>query len=87
MLQAPAIFDQMGRIVMNPKSSNTTQRQFKTRLVRGKPADRQFDIDFWQEQGDEAIFAAAWEMILIAEDMKHGKQPTFQRTVTKLKRS
>jgi len=30
----------------------------KTRLVeRGFP-DRSFEIEFWQEQGDEAIFAA-----------------------------
>jgi len=36
---------------------------WKTRLVeRGFP-DRSFDIEFWQEQGDEAIFAAAWEMV------------------------
>jgi len=61
--------------------------QFKTRVVRGQPADRQFDIDFWQEQGDEAIFAAAWEMIVMVEDFKHGRQPTFHRTVTRVKRS
>jgi hypothetical protein len=36
---------------------------WKTRVVRGKFPDRQFDIDFWQEQGVEAIFAVAWEMI------------------------
>lgn len=56
--------------------------EFRTRLVRGGPADRQFDIEFWQEQGDEAIFAAAWEMIVLAEETKHGAQPVFQRTVT-----
>lgn len=61
--------------------------EFRTRVVRGKPADRQFDIDFWQEQGDEAIFAAAWEMICAVEEFKHGKQPAFQRTVTTVKRS
>jgi hypothetical protein len=62
-------------------------RTFKTRVVRGKPADRQFDIEFWQEQGDESIFAAAWEMIVLVESVKHGRPPRFQRTVTKIKRS
>jgi hypothetical protein len=31
------------------------------RLVVGKYPDRQFDIEFWQKQGDEAIFSAAWK--------------------------
>jgi hypothetical protein len=53
---------------------------WKTRLVeRGFP-DRSFDIEFWQEQGDEAIFAAAWEMVELAEEMNHGRKPTLQRT-------
>jgi len=25
--------------------------------------DRSFAIEFWQEQGDEAIFAVAWELV------------------------
>lgn len=33
-----------------------------SRVVRGGFPDRQFDVDFWQAQGDEAIFEAAWEM-------------------------
>jgi hypothetical protein len=53
---------------------------WKTRLVeRGFP-DRSFDIEFWQEQGDEAIFAAAWEMVELAEEINHGRKPTLQRT-------
>jgi hypothetical protein len=32
---------------------------WKTRLVEGKFPDRSFDIEFWQEQGDEAIFACS----------------------------
>jgi hypothetical protein len=59
---------------------------WKTRLVeRGFP-DRSFDIEFWQEQGDEAIFAAAWEMVELAEEINHGRKPTLQRTATTLKR-
>jgi hypothetical protein len=59
---------------------------WKTRLVeRGFP-DRSFDIEFWQEQGDEAIFAAAWEMVELAEETIHGRKPALQRTATTLKR-
>jgi len=41
---------------------------WKTRLVEHGFPDRSFDIEFWQEQGDEAIFAAAWEMVELAEE-------------------
>jgi hypothetical protein len=59
---------------------------WKTRLVeRGFP-DRSFDIEFWQEQGDEAIFAAAWELVELAEEISHGRKPTLQRTATTLQR-
>ena len=55
--------------------------RWKTRLVeRGFP-DRSFDIEFWQEQGDEAIFAAAWEMLELAEEISHGTKPGLQRTL------
>jgi hypothetical protein len=30
-----------------------------SRVVRGGFPDRRFDVDFWQRQGDEAIFEAA----------------------------
>jgi hypothetical protein len=33
-----------------------------SRVVRGGFPDRRFDVDFWQQQGDDAIFAAAREM-------------------------
>lgn len=59
---------------------------WKTRLVKGAFPDRAFDVHFWQEQGDEAIFSAAWEMVELAEETKYGRKPTLQRTVTTLKR-
>jgi len=59
---------------------------WKTRLVEGSFPDRTFDIEFWQEQGDEAIFAAAWELVELAEEVKNGRKPTLQRTATTLKR-
>jgi len=65
---------------------NDQKPAWRTRLVKGSFPDRDFDIAFWQEQGDEAIFSAAWEMVLLSEELKHGKKPAFQRTVTVLKR-
>ena len=63
------------------------KREWKTRLVTGAFPGREFDIEFWQEQGDEAIFRAAWEMVELAEEVKHGRKPTLQRTATTLKRA
>lgn len=59
---------------------------WKTLLVKGRFPDRSFDIEFWQQQGDEAIFAAAWEMVELAEEIRTGRKPTFDRTVTGLER-
>ena len=59
--------------------------KWKTRLVEGEFPGREFDIEFWQEQGDEAIFAAAWEMVELAEEIRHGGKPALQRSVTELK--
>ena len=28
-----------------------------------READRSFDIEYWQRQGDAAIFRAAWELV------------------------
>lgn len=66
--------------------SSSVQRLWKTRVVRGGFPDRSFDIDFWQEQGDEAIFRAAWEMVIIAEEFKNGRKPRLQRTATLVQR-
>jgi len=48
----------------------------------GDEADR-FDIEFWQSQGDQAIFDAALEMILDYLVIRHGHadEPRLQRTV------
>jgi hypothetical protein len=59
---------------------------WKTRLVEHGFPDRSFDVEFWQEQGDEAILVAAWEMVELAEEIRHGTKPRLQRTVTTLKR-
>lgn len=41
-----------------------------SRVVRGEFPDRQFDVDFWQLQGDQAIFKAAWELVELAAEVK-----------------
>ena len=65
---------------------DTPRRDWKTRVVRHGFPDRGFDIEFWQDQGDEAIFRAAWDMVLAAEEFKHGRHPRLQRTATHVER-
>jgi len=59
---------------------------WRTRLLEGRFPDRSFDIEYWQQQGDEAIFAAAWEMVELAEEIRTGRKPTFDTTITAFKR-
>ena len=66
--------------------NNSDGSGWKTRLVEGAFPDRDFDVEFWQEQGDEAIFSAAWGMVELSEEVKNGRKPTLQRTATALKR-
>jgi hypothetical protein len=48
----------------------------------GENQDR-FDIEFWQRQGDQAIFKAALDMIMDYLLVRHGHvdKPRLQRTV------
>ena len=66
--------------------STAGKSEWKTRLVEHEFPDRSFDIEFWQAQRDEAIFAAAWELVELAEEFSHGRKPTLQRAATTLKR-
>jgi hypothetical protein len=45
--------------------------------------ERRFDIDFWQKQGDQAIFEAALDMIMdyLLIRYGHADKPRLQRTV------
>jgi hypothetical protein len=50
--------------------------------------DRSFDIEFWQRQGDAAIFRAAWEMVELYH-RDRGLDPNelrLQRTVENFQR-
>ena len=64
-------------------------RVIMERLTPVEDADRSFDIEFWQRQGDAAIFAAAWEMVVFANEFKgrDASELTFQRTLKKLQRT
>jgi len=48
----------------------------------GDPDDH-FDIEFWQSQGDEAIFRAALELVMDTQRLKNGHvdEPRLLRTV------
>jgi hypothetical protein len=59
------------------------------RLARWDEVDRSFDIEFWQRLGDDAIFAAAWDMVVFANKFKgrDASELTFQRTLKKTQRT
>jgi hypothetical protein len=59
--------------------NNPQNSAWKTRLVEHGFPDRSFDIEFWQEQGDEAIFSAAWDLVELAEEVSHGRKPTLMK--------
>jgi hypothetical protein len=57
------------------------------RIGKVSESDRSFDVEFWQRQGSNAIFAAAWEMVEEAYRWKGGSESEleFQRSVERLK--
>jgi hypothetical protein len=60
-----------------------------TRLLKGRPPGREFDVEFWQRLGPEAIFEAAWDLVVTAASVRgiHEGQLRLQRSVTKFERS
>ncbi len=63
------------------------QRPITTRILRGGATDDgRFDIELWQGQGAEAIFAASWDMVNEARAMRgeSGDEPALQRSVGRL---
>jgi len=51
--------------------------------------DRSFDISYWQQQGSNAIFGAAWQMVIDYYSLT-GRDVTeleFQRSVEHFRRS
>ncbi|MGB7069706.1 MAG: hypothetical protein WBD22_09450 [Pyrinomonadaceae bacterium] len=52
-----------------------------------KEMDRSFDIEFWQRQGDAAIFDAAFELIQVYCEEYGIRDARIQRTVEHFQRS
>ena len=58
------------------------------RMVRLEEMDRSFDTEFWQKQGPEAIFAAAWQMVVDAAAWggQDESELRLQRSVERIQR-
>ncbi len=58
------------------------------RVVKLGDDDRSFDIKFWQQAGSDAIFAAAWQMVLDMQAIrgKNEFQSRLQRSVENIER-
>jgi hypothetical protein len=58
-------------------------REIKESYGRIGDDEGRFDIEFWQQQGDQAIFEAALDMIMDYLLIRYGHvdQPRLQRTV------
>jgi len=58
-------------------------REIKESYGRIGDNEDRFDIEFWQQQGDQAIFEAALDMIMDYLTIRHGHvdKPRLQRTV------
>lgn len=52
-----------------------------------KEMDRSFDIEFWQRQGDAAIFNAAWELVEFYLRSKGINESRLQRDIVYFQRS
>lgn len=49
--------------------------------------DKSFDLEYWQRQGDAAIFSAAWEMVEFYLREKNINESRLQRTVENFQRT
>ena len=57
-------------------------------MVNIRDDDRSFDVDFWQQAGAEARFAAAWQMVKEVQAIrgKDGCQSRLSRSIENLQR-
>jgi hypothetical protein len=58
------------------------------RYGRLSEMNRSFDIEYWQRLGSEAIFDAAWQMVVDAYAQRHGNpdELRLQRTIENFQR-
>ena len=66
------------------KSGRLTMMRFGKNLAE---MDKSFDIEFWQRQGDGAIFQAAWEMVEFYMRENGIYESRLQRTVENFQRA
>jgi hypothetical protein len=52
-----------------------------------KEMDRSFDIEFWQRQGDAAIFNAAWELVEFYLRERKINESRLQRDIVRFQRT
>lgn len=59
------------------------KRKISVRIVKITDDDRSFDLEFWQQAGAEARFAAAWQMIKEVQLIRgeDGSQSRLQRSI------
>jgi hypothetical protein len=70
-------------MTINDRKGQATMREIRESYRRiGDETDR-FDIEFWQSQGDQAIFDAAMDMVrdYLTIRYGHADEPRLQRTV------
>jgi hypothetical protein len=58
------------------------------RMGKIEDLDRSFDLGFWQSQSPQARFAAAWELVVFANQVKGNdvRQLRLQRSVATFQR-
>jgi len=71
------------KIESTDDSGQLTMMRFGRNLAE---MDKSFDIEFWQRQGDRAIFQAAWEMVEFYLREKNINESRLQRTVENFQR-
>jgi hypothetical protein len=52
-----------GAMVVKPAAAPAPEGTVMERFGTIDQLDRSFDIEYWQRQGDAAIFRAAWELV------------------------
>jgi len=69
--------------LLNDGEGDTTMRTIRESYRRIGDDDGRFDIEFWQSQGDQAIFLAALDLVLDYLTIRngHADEPRLQRTV------
>ena len=68
----------MKTIVIEGENGDFTMMRHGTNI---KDMDRSFDIEFWQRQGDAAIFNAAWELVEFYLRVRNINESRLQRDI------